>query len=104
MKIVAFWISCPNKTNAKKITSELVKRKLIFFGQIFPVESLYWWDGKVFPDKQSVIFAEGNQKDLLEIERAIRKFHQDKVPCWSVLEVSKISAASRNWIKRNYSK
>lgn len=93
------WISCPNKDNAVKIAKGIVIKKLVYFTQIFPVESLYEWEGKVQPDHQYVIFTELDENKLKAAEDEIQKLHVDTVPCWSVFKVSSISKASQEWME-----
>jgi uncharacterized protein involved in tolerance to divalent cations len=99
--MVALWISCPNKENAELITKELVRSKLIYFGQIFPVDSFYLQNREMIPDHQYVIFGELDEVNLKKAESEILQLHGDKIPCWSVIPIQSISEASQKWIKDN---
>lgn len=51
MKIISIYITYPNIEEAKKICTHLLEQKLIACANYFPIESAYWWKGKIENEK-----------------------------------------------------
>jgi periplasmic divalent cation tolerance protein len=87
------YITCKNKAEAKKIANALLKKKLIACANIFPVDSLYKWKGKLNSDKEAVLLAKTNK----DIAKEVKKLHSYECPC-----IIKINAAANkefaNWL------
>ena len=71
------YITCKNKAEARKIANELLKRKLIACANIFPIDSIYRWKGKLESDKEVVLLAKTNKN----IEKEVKKLHSYECPC-----------------------
>jgi len=71
------YITCKNKAEAKKIANQLLKKKLIACANIFPIDSLYKWKGKLQTDKEAVLLV----KTTKNIEKEVKKLHSYECPC-----------------------
>ena len=47
MSFIVVYITHANLKNAKKISDELLKKRLIACANYFPIQSSYWWKGKI---------------------------------------------------------
>jgi periplasmic divalent cation tolerance protein len=45
-ELAFFYITNPSKEEAKRIAKHLLDKRIIACANIFPIESMYWWDGK----------------------------------------------------------
>ena len=95
MKI--FYVVCKNKEEAKKIAKHLLSKKLIACANIFPIESLYWWQNKVIEDKEAVLICKTTE-NFIEVEREIKKIHSYEIPCILNFDV-KVNKEYENWAK-----
>ena len=51
MPLIFVYITNPTGTEAKRIARHLIKKKLIVCANIFPIESIYPWKGKIANEK-----------------------------------------------------
>ncbi|MBW2977689.1 divalent-cation tolerance protein CutA [Candidatus Woesearchaeota archaeon] len=95
--MILTYITCKNKAQAKKIANVLLRKKLIACANIFPIDSLYKWKGKLQSDKEVVLLAKTNNKKINAVEKEVKKLHSYKIPC-----ILKINAAAnksfQNWL------
>ena len=67
--MIVCYVTCKNKTEAKKISKHLLNKKLVACSNMFPVSSMYWWNKKIVDvrieeleivelDKNGIIYAE----------------------------------------------
>jgi periplasmic divalent cation tolerance protein len=75
------YITTKNKVEAKKISKHLLNKKLIACANLHPIESLYWWKGKIQEDKEIVIIVKTTEQNFKKVETEIRKLHSYDVPC-----------------------
>ena len=69
-----------NKESAKEIARLLVEKKLAACGQIFPIESLYFWQGKICEENETMLFIKSRTALFEEIKTAIKENHSYEVP------------------------
>ncbi|HLC64873.1 MAG TPA: divalent-cation tolerance protein CutA [Candidatus Nanoarchaeia archaeon] len=79
--MIGVYITCKDKKEAKKIARYLLLKKLIGCANIFPVDSLYWWKGKIANGKETVILAKSIEKKYPMIVSEVKKIHSYEVPC-----------------------
>ena len=72
---------------AKKITSILLKKRLIACVNFFPIESSYWWKGKIENDKEIVSLLKTKKENWKKIKSEIKKVHPYEIPCIMKLNV-----------------
>ena len=48
---------------------------------MFPIESLYWWKGKIVDGKEYVILAKTLNKNVDKVRKEVRKMHSYEIPC-----------------------
>lgn len=93
-----FYITNPSKEEAKKLVKHLLEKRIIAGANIFPVESMYWWEGKIAEEAEYVLLAKTLDEKTKELEDEVKKTHPYKVPC-----IVKIPASSNKdfleWLK-----
>lgn len=92
MKFIQIITTCPDKKSAKKIVKELLEDNLVACCQIIgPVESNYWWRGKIEGGKEWLVFIKGKAENYKKIEKRIKKEHPYEVPEIISFEISRMS-------------
>lgn len=95
--MILAYITCKNKTQAKKIANTLIKKKLIACANIFPIDSLYKWKGKLQSDKETVLLAKTNNKKIKAVEKEVKRLHSYEVPC--IIKINATANKSyQNWL------
>ncbi len=98
MNFIFIYITSPDKRQAKKIAKKLLKAKLIACANIFPISSLYWWQGKIVDDNEYVLIAKTIEKNFEKVKNEIEKIHPYKAPCITKIPVS-ANKKFFNWLK-----
>ena len=75
------YITCKDSKEAKKISKYLLEKKLIACANMFPIESMYWWEEKIVEDKEVVMLAKTNEKNVEKVEEEVKKLHSYDIPC-----------------------
>ena len=75
------YIICKDKKEAQKVSIHLLKKRLIACANIFPVNSLYWWNKKIVNEAENIIIAKTNDKNFDKVVVEVKKNHSYKIPC-----------------------
>ncbi len=97
--MIDIYVTCNDKQEAVKIAEHLLKLKLAGCANIFPIESLYWWQGKIVEDKEIAMLIKAQEKNYSIIEKEIRKLHSYTVPCIIAINVKRANKAYLKWLK-----
>jgi periplasmic divalent cation tolerance protein len=92
------YITFPSKKEAEKIAKELLEKKIVACCNIFPIKSLYWWEGKIKKANEFVLIAKTLKKDIGKLEKLVKKLHPYKIPFIGIFDV-KINEEYFQWAK-----
>jgi len=81
MTLVIIYVTHENLTNAKKMADHLLQKKLIACANFFPVESSYWWKGKIENSKEIVSLLKTKNDNWEKLKFEIKKIHPYETPC-----------------------
>jgi len=79
--MISVYITCKDKKEAKKIAKKLLEKRLAGCCNIFPIESLYRWKGKIVSDKEQILIAKTIKKNLKILKVEVKRLHSYDVPC-----------------------
>lgn len=94
--MVLVFTTTDNKSSARKIGKALLKSKLVACCSILPVDSSYWWKGKIANEKEFQIILKTKSENFAEIEKVIKKLHTYELP--EVISI-KIDEAGKDYLK-----
>ena len=80
MIMIFIFVACAGKSEARKISTSLLKKKLVACTQIFPMESSYWWKGKIEHAKEWLVIAKSVERNFGRIKTEVKKLHSYEVP------------------------
>ena len=69
---ITVYTTHPDLKTAKRISSVLLKKRLIACANFFPITSMYWWEGKIQNDSEK--FQEKGEKNRTY---AIKRYSSD---------------------------
>jgi periplasmic divalent cation tolerance protein len=98
MRII--YITTRNAGEAKKISSHLLKKRLVACTNIFPIESMYWWEDEIQENVEFVILAKTKDENYEKVEAEIKKMHEYDVPAIYSWKIDKINKDYSDWIKK----
>ena len=91
----------PSRKSAIQSVKALTEKKLIACAQIDgPVNSYYWWKGKVEEEQEWRVSLKTNTRNQDQAYNEIIKMHPYENPQWIVLEVAS-SETYLEWIKQS---
>jgi len=88
-----------SKEAAKKIANTLVSKLLAACVQISgPIESIYWWQGKVEQAQEWVCTAKTRKELYSQVEKAIKEVHSYDVPEILAVAITDGLEGYKDWI------
>ena len=98
--MIHIYVIYPTLKEARHITHLVLKRHLAACVNLFPVESEYWWQGKLVKDKEIVSIIKSQKQNYKKIETLIRKNHSHKVPCILELPINRVFKPYAQWLNK----
>jgi periplasmic divalent cation tolerance protein len=99
MKFIIIYATHKNLEEAKKIGNLLLNKKMIACANYFPIESFYWWKGKIENAKEIVSLLKTRKENWSKVKKEIEKIHPYETPCIIKIEVESNEDYS-NWIRK----
>ena len=92
------YFTAKDMTDAARIARHLLDRRLIACANVFPVRSLYRWEGKVADETEAVAICKTRRACVRRAVLAARKVHPYEVPCIVSYDMGPALAAYGAWI------
>lgn len=97
--MIIIYITCKDKKEGAKISKHLLKKKVVACTNMLPIQSMYWWKGKIESSKEMVLLAKTQNKNFSKIKKEVKKIHSYDVPC-----ITKINADANKeykaWVRK----
>lgn len=100
-KFVELVLTCKDWAEAEKIADTLLKKHLIACAKFLPVESKYWWEGKIESDSEVLIFMESVAENFPQIETEVAKLHSYATFVLKATPITQISKDAAQWLRNN---
>jgi len=95
------YITAPTKKEAKRIAEILVSERLAACCNVFKIDSVYRWKGKIEKSGEFGIFAK-TKKNLVErIIKRVKEIHSYSVPCIVSFDLKRGNKDFLNWIEKS---
>jgi periplasmic divalent cation tolerance protein len=79
--ILIVFVTAATAAEAAKISEFVVKSRLAACATTFPVvHSMYWWEGKIVNDQESVVMLKTTAANFGGLQDAIRSMHSYETP------------------------
>jgi periplasmic divalent cation tolerance protein len=78
----------------------LLDQKYIVCANIFPMTSLYNWEGKREEKKEVILLVKTLKEKVKEVEEKITELHSYDCPCVLSLNVETVNNAYMEWCKQ----
>jgi periplasmic divalent cation tolerance protein len=75
------YVTAPDRATARKIARTVVERRLAACANLWPVESMYRWEGGFEDSREFVIVFKTRQALLGRLISEVRRNHPYEVPC-----------------------
>ncbi len=100
MAFLVFYITNPDEETARSIANNLVAKRLAACANIFPINSIYRWEGNIQDESEWVILAKTRSELERVLEAEVQAWHPYDVPCILRYEV-RANAGYEQWIRDN---
>jgi periplasmic divalent cation tolerance protein len=90
--------TCGGKPQAELIATRLVEERLSACVQMFPIDSVYRWEGAVENAQEWMLFCKIKSNDYAKVEAAIRAAHTYSNPEIVELAIENGAKAYLDWI------
>jgi len=87
MPFITIYITYPDIETAKKIVEVLMEKRFIACANFFPIESVYWWQGRIENANEIVSLLKTRKENWDKIKEEVKKIHPYEVPCIEKFEV-----------------
>jgi periplasmic divalent cation tolerance protein len=93
-------VTCGSAEEARKIAKAVVGTRLAACVNIVgvPVESIYWWKGKVEIGRERLLMMKTRVERMKELEKEVRRLHSYDVPEFLVVKVEGGSKEYLRWL------
>lgn len=81
MSFIVVYITHKNMKEAKKVSDYLLNKKLIACVNYFPIQSAFWWKGKIANSKEIVSLVKTKKENWQKIKSEVKKIHPYDTPC-----------------------
>lgn len=96
--MVLIFTTSANKVEAKKIGNGLLKKHLIACYNMFPVESAYWWKGKIENAKEVLVVLKTRQENFTAVETFIKKQSSYTTPEIVSVKAQEVNLPYLSWL------
>lgn len=104
-KAIVVFVTASSEEEACRIGQRLVKERLAACVNLLPtVRSLFWWEGKVSEERETMMILKTRSSLFPGLARAVQAFHSYQVPEIVALPIQKGSADYLAWIQAVTSK
>ena len=80
-KMIFLYITNESAKEAKKIARHLLEKRMIGCANIFPVNAMYWWKGKIADETEVVLIAKTTKENYQRVRDEIARIHPFDTPC-----------------------
>ncbi len=81
MEFIFVYITASSEEESKKIAEKLLEDRLIACANIFPIDSVYRWEGSITEEREFVLIAKTEEGKYDEVKKRVKEIHSYEVPC-----------------------
>jgi len=99
--MIVIYSTFPNFKEAKKIGELLIKNKLAGCVNIFPINSIYFWNNEIVKDKEWAAIIKTKKANFSKVENFIARHHSYAVPCVFEIPIGRVAKKYLKWLNKN---
>lgn len=97
--MILIFTTLNSKETARKIGKAMLEARLIACVNYFPIESSYWWKGKIEEDKEILMILKTRGPNLVKIEEFINKHAANEIPEIVAIKPFKVNKPYSDWLE-----
>jgi periplasmic divalent cation tolerance protein len=87
MSFIIIYTTNTSKENAQKLANHLLQKKMVACANIFPIKSMYWYNGTIENEQEYVSIIKTTPENWEISQKEISEIHPYEVPCIIKIEV-----------------
>jgi periplasmic divalent cation tolerance protein len=95
---ILVYITNPNASEARKLASALLERRLAACANFFPIRSTYLWKGKARNSREVVSILKTRAENWERLKTEVQRLHPYEVPCIIKIPVQ-ANRSYEDWIR-----
>ena len=99
MPFLLIYVTHPSKPEAARITSDLLKARLIACANYSPIESVFWWQGFMTNSDEIATIYKTRIENWDAVREYVEKNHKYETPCIIKLATVEANAKYEQWIQ-----
>ena len=99
--MIFIYTTFSTKKEARAIAKELVMRKLAACVNIFPIHSLYQWEGKLEDNTEFCAIIKTKRRQFNAIKKYVVGCHGYQIPCIVEVPLGRVLKPYEQWIHAN---
>ena len=99
--MVLIYTTCQNSEEAKKIGKLIVEKKFASCVNIWPIDSIYFWENEVKNDDEAVLLIKTIEAKVQQIEDLIMQNHSYSLPFIAVVDVRRVNRAYKEYMSHH---
>lgn len=96
--MIALVTTLHKKEDAVRIGRGLLEKRLIACYNLWPIESAYWWKGKIIEENEVMMIMKSTVRWFDDIEDYVKSESGYEVPELFALDTEKIDPSYQKWI------
>jgi periplasmic divalent cation tolerance protein len=98
MELFMVYVTCEDEEEAMTISKSLLDKRLVACANIFPIRSLYWWEGEMVDDSEVAIIMKTQKRHMERVISEVKSLHSYEVPCIEFLPIPDGNPDYLKWI------
>lgn len=98
MQYSSVYIITASEDEAKKLGRMLVEERLAACANIFPIHSIYRWEGKIEEEGEVAMFVKTRAELVERVIARVKELHSYQVPCIVAFPIEKGYSEYLKWI------
>lgn len=98
MPFLVFYVTHPDEATARQIATRLLDERLIACANIFPIQSMYRWEGAIQQENEWVSILKTSLALEKDLEAALIHLHPYQTPCILRYEV-RANETYEQWVE-----
>ncbi len=98
MAFLLLYVTHASEEEARRVAREMLEARLVACANIYPMESMYWWQGVIEQGPEWVSILKTSPERWEALEEALIRTHPYETPCIIKMEVS-ANQAYEDWIR-----
>mgnify|MGYP001603788271 CR=1 FL=1 len=96
--MIFLYVTCRNTEEAKKIGTELLKKRAVGWVNITPTHSLYRVGEEVKETEGATLLVKTVESKMQDVENVTRELHSHRVPCVAAFSLYRLNKEYKDWL------